>query len=207
MVAAKLRQSPPATPRVPPTKGIDRTARRLMRIGIASWCPVTHKRFVLGWVHFARWLCNQRSPSFVTTVQLLALFIVGTRGGSNTTWRWKSTARQMSSAYITSTEGHDDDPDYHSYVLWATVCFLVTGLGMVRVAFRCCSQGRLRRRCSPTARATIARRFNRQRSKLAHIHAWSRPAAVAATRFAMRVQCRWRKISVCCTQDAKKSEV
>lgn len=39
--------------------------------------------------------------------------------------------------YITASEGHDDDPDYHSYVLWATVCFLATAVGMVLTYLAC----------------------------------------------------------------------
>lgn len=39
--------------------------------------------------------------------------------------------------YITAAEGHDDDPDYHSYVLWATVCFLATAVGMVLTYLAC----------------------------------------------------------------------
>ena len=39
--------------------------------------------------------------------------------------------------YIVSTEGHDDDPDYDSYVLWATVCFLFAIFGLVLTYASC----------------------------------------------------------------------
>mmetsp|Transcript_19154 Transcript_19154/g.24850 ORF Transcript_19154/g.24850 Transcript_19154/m.24850 type:complete len:92 (-) Transcript_19154:341-616(-) len=42
--------------------------------------------------------------------------------------------------YIVSTEGHDDDPDYDSYVLWATASFLlaILFLGCTYVACYYC---------------------------------------------------------------------
>ena len=44
---------------------------------------------------------------------------------------------RASRRYITPDEGHDDDPAYNGYVLFATICFLLSALGLVLTYCAC----------------------------------------------------------------------